>query len=222
MPQDFEQQAFAARFDGDDVALPAQDELSDTDLVRLLQRLLNDDVAFFAGIAVGKEIIGPLVVAGVDGRGVDEADKLDGLFAFELQLVDLLLIEQHIFPFFIFEALGDFVVLDGADARRHLLVADALSRRFVDLVELDLPLAARRGIEPDRNGDEGEAEIAGPKGTGCHTLNSYDARRKRRLASPIIAENGRSLRPVPGTSGGVLFDLIAVLVKHAFKRFRKA
>ena len=88
-----------ARLERDDVALAAQDELPDADLVGLVQRLHHDGVAFLGGIAIGKEVIGLLEIAGVDRRRIDEAHELDGLLALELQLVDLLLSRRTYLPF---------------------------------------------------------------------------------------------------------------------------
>src|SRR4029079_18396450 len=104
-----------ARFERHDVALPAQDELADTDLAGVLKRLLADDIALLGRVAVGTEIVSPTVEARGDSRGIDESHKLDGLLRFELQLIDLFLIEQDVFALLIFVALGDFLVLDRAD-----------------------------------------------------------------------------------------------------------
>ena len=154
MAQNFEQQPLPARLERDDVALAAQNEIADADLVGLVQRLQHDGVAFLGGIAVGKKVIGLLEIAGVDGRRFDEAHELDGLLALELQLVDLLLVEQDVLALLVLVALDDVLVLDRADAGRHLLVADALAGGLVDLVKLDLPLGAGGGIEADRDIDE--------------------------------------------------------------------
>ena len=114
--QNFEQQPLPAGLERDDVALAAQNKIADADLVRLVQRLQHDGVAFFGGVAVGKEVIGLLEIAGVDCRRLDEAHELDGLLALELQLVDLLLVEQDVFALLVLVALDDVLVLDRADA----------------------------------------------------------------------------------------------------------
>jgi hypothetical protein len=170
--QHLEDQALAQRLDGDDVAVAAQDELADADLAGVLQRLLDDDVAFVGKLAVGQEVIGRLVIAVVDRILVDEANELDGLLRLELQIVDLLGIDQDIFALLVFVALDDLLVLDGADARRDLLVADALTGRLVDLVQLDALLRAGCWVELDRDVDERKPQMAGPECAGCHTRYS--------------------------------------------------
>jgi len=103
----------------------AQDELADADFFRVLERLLEDDIAFVSHVAVGQEVIGRLEIARVDGVLIDEAGQLDGLLALELQLVDFLLVDQDIFALFVLVALGDLLVLDRTHAGRDLLIADA-------------------------------------------------------------------------------------------------
>src|SRR4029079_16576013 len=98
----------------------------------------------------------------------DETRELDGLLGFELELVDLLGIDQDVFALLVFVALDDLLVLHRTDARSDLLIANALARRLVDLVQRDASLGAGCRIELDRNVDERKPQMTGPEGAGCH------------------------------------------------------
>jgi len=129
---------------------------------------LQDGVALVGHVPVGHQVVRRFEKARVDGILVDETRELDGLLGFELELVDLLGVDQDVFALLVFVALDDLLVLDGPDARSDFLVADALARRLVDLVQCDASLRAGRRVELDRNVDERKPQMTGPEGAGCH------------------------------------------------------
>ena len=67
-------------------------------------------------------------------------------------------------------ALDDLVAVDRADARHDLLIFDALARRLVDLVELDLRAALGRRIDLHRDRHQGEPDLPSPNWTRSHRL----------------------------------------------------
>ena len=80
------------------------------------QRLAQDDECLFGKIVGGHDIIGLLEIDFVDVPRFDELGEFERLLAFELDPLDLVLVEQHIFAFGIFEALDDIVDIDQPDA----------------------------------------------------------------------------------------------------------
>ena len=139
-------------------------------------------------------------------------------FDFELEIVDLLLVDQDIFALLVFVALGDLLVLDRADAGRDLLVADALAGGLVDLVEGDGALGGGRRVEPDRDVDQGKPQMAGPERARCHTRNS--SKQTRTAKGPWPAQvrttgpNPCGSRENPHRPGSCRY-LIAIFLKHA-------
>lgn len=96
----------------------------------------------------------------IDFPLLDELDDIQRLFRLELDGLDLVGFEQHIFSALQLEALHDLVGVHGADTWYHPLVADALARGLVDLVEGDARAAVGRGIELDRHRNQRDPQCA--------------------------------------------------------------
>ena len=152
--QRLEQQAAAARLQRDDIFLAAHRELADADLLRGLQRIAQDDIGLLGEVVGRDDVIRLVEIDRVDVVLVDELDEVERLAALELDALDLLGVEQDIVALGDLVALDDLVAVDRADAGHDLLIFDALARRLVDLVELDLrrrswsPGTARPGSTP--------------------------------------------------------------------------
>src|SRR5204863_9575044 len=112
---------------------------------------------------------GLVVIALVDLRERHELVDLDGVRALELDCLELIIVHDDELVLAGLVALADLVAGDlFAGLAIHLLVADAVSRRLVDLAERDLLRARRRRRERDRARDERELEVALPIGTRRH------------------------------------------------------
>jgi hypothetical protein len=99
---------------------------------------------------------------------VDELHQVDRAPALQLDLVQLFRIEHHIFVLLDLEAFHDVLGFHRANAGRHLLIADALARRLVDLVQRRVLAAVHGGEELNPDGDEREPQIALPVGARGH------------------------------------------------------
>ena len=84
------------------------DELADSDLACLLQRIADHGIALVGVIAVGHEVIGLLPIATVDLGLVHEAHHVDRVLGLELELIKFLRVDQDVMPFGVFVALDDF------------------------------------------------------------------------------------------------------------------
>ena len=73
-------------------------------------RPLHDGIALVSLITIGNEVIGLLPIAAVDLVLVYEAHHVDGVFGFELEVIDLLWIDENVLPFGVLVAFDDFLV----------------------------------------------------------------------------------------------------------------
>src|SRR5215217_7156376 len=67
-----------------------------------------------------------------------------------------------------FVAFYDFVAVDRADARNHLFIFDALARRLVHLMELDLRATLRSRVKLNGDRHESDPDLSPPDGPRCH------------------------------------------------------
>ena len=131
-------------------------------LLRIPQRVAEDDERFFGKVVGGHHEIGLVEIHRVDVAKVDELDEVERLAAFQFDAFDLFRIEQDIMALGHLIALDDLVAVDGADPGHDLFIFDALARRLMDLVELDRRAALGRGIQLDRDRDEREPHLPAP------------------------------------------------------------
>ena len=157
-----QQQPASAGLQCDDIFLASHRELADADLLGRLQRIAQDDIGFLGEVVRWNDEIGLVVEHRVDVADVDELDEVQSLAALQLDAVDLLLVEEDIMPFGDLVALDDLVAVDGADARHDLLIFNALPRRLVDLMELDLGAAPGGGEQLHGDRHQRKADLSSP------------------------------------------------------------
>src|SRR3546814_983456 len=92
--------------------------LAEPDLSGPLERIAQHDERFLGEIVGGHHEIGLFVIEHVDLVRVDELRQLERLLRFELDRVDLVLVEQDIFALLVFISFHDLVGIDRADAGR--------------------------------------------------------------------------------------------------------
>jgi hypothetical protein len=137
-------------------------DLGDAHLLRLEERLADDKIALGRNLILGNDIIGPLVISGVDLPFIDELNQVDRFLAFQLEGLDFFRLKRHVDIGLDLIALDDVAVVNRSDTGDDLLVFDPLARRFVNLIEGDLRLAIHCRIEVDVDRDELQAEKASP------------------------------------------------------------
>ena len=130
--------------------------------------------------ALGGEVVGRLVIDGVDRLEVDEVDDLDGPGGPRLDRLELFGLDDHVLAATDVVALHDVGVVDlFAGPLVDPLVADPVGRPFLELVEVDgLVLGGR--IEAHRDADQAEAQGSGPD---C-------PRHGMLLSAPALGETG--------------------------------
>ena len=117
---------------------PRATMLAEADLLRRLQRIAEHDIGLARCLVVFRRHEIRLVEEdGVDLVLADELDEVDRALGLELDLVDLLVGEEDILALLDLVALDDVRGSTAPTAGHHLLVADALAARLVDLVEAD-------------------------------------------------------------------------------------
>src|SRR3546814_2602048 len=95
--QRLEHQPTPARLEADDIFAAPERKLAEPDLSGPLERLAQHDERFLGEIVGGHHEIGLFVIEHVDLVRVDELRQLERLLRFELDRVDLVLVEQDIF-----------------------------------------------------------------------------------------------------------------------------
>src|SRR5215216_6182397 len=108
-------------------------------------RVADDEIAFRGHLILGHDVIGTLVIAGIDLVSIDELHHVDGFLAFEPDCLDLLWIHHHIDIWLYLVSLDNVAALNASNTRHHLFVFDALAAGFVNLIELNLSPALGRG-----------------------------------------------------------------------------
>jgi hypothetical protein len=158
-----QQQPAAMRLDGDRMLAAREHDTAEPDLALLLQGAGDDLIGLRRDLAVGRHVIGLLEIDAVDLLGIDEGLEIDGLRRFNLDRIEVLVIEQDIL------ALVDLIALDdvGAiDLLAGLLVdhshAQPVMRRLAELVEPDAAGLRRGRGERHGTGDEGQAQVPAP------------------------------------------------------------
>src|SRR3546814_8108359 len=84
-----------ARLEADDIFAAPERKLAEPDLSGPLERLAQHDERFLGEIVGGHHEIGLFVIEHVDLVRVDELRQLERLLRFELDRVDLVLVEQE-------------------------------------------------------------------------------------------------------------------------------
>ena len=167
--QRLQQHAAAARLQRDDIFLAAHRQLADADLLRLAQRLAQDDERFLGKVVGGHDVIGLFDNTSRRCRAMSTNwTRSSVLRLSSLTALDLLGVEQHVMALRHLIALDDLVAVDRADAGHDLLIFDALARRLVDLVELDRRAALGRRIELDRDRDQRQPDLSPPNRSCRH------------------------------------------------------
>src|SRR3546814_2632894 len=100
--QRLEHQPTPARLEADDIFAAPERKLAEPDLSGPLERLAQHDERFLGEIVGGHHEIGLFVIEHVDLVRVDELRQLERLLRFELDRVDLVLVEQDIFALLVF------------------------------------------------------------------------------------------------------------------------
>src|SRR5215831_3584274 len=161
---------------------PVDDDARKAGEIFLAHGLADDGEGFFRHLVLWHDVIGFVEIDAVDFRHRDELLDVDGVRAFQGDVVELVVVDQDVLAFFDFIALDAILRLDllarlGIDN----LVADAVSGLAVDDVEADALAGAGGGVERHRAGDQRQFEKALPVRTRCHgsLLTQY-----RRLNAP--------------------------------------
>ena len=153
-------------------------------------------VDVLAGVAVGREVIGGIIVDRVDRRGVDELLDRHHLRAVDFDAVEVVVAQQQIF------ALAEFIAFDERAALQFLPGlavlrdhADAVAGLGIDEIEPDSGPVVAGVVEGHGAGHEGEAQVATPDGSCGHQA----------------ARSGRQDRPVsPRASASALSSSAAL------------
>jgi hypothetical protein len=169
----------APGFDGKNVLSVGEDDPCQRHAAFVLHGVADNAVGFLAALAIRHYVIRPLVVTLVDFLFGHELVDFDGVRVLVLDGLDLLSLD---FDEFALSQLvtPPFVRLFHYPARFfvHHLLAKAVTRPPIDLVEASLLRLTGGRIEGNRADDEGELEIAFPIRTRWH-----DALRKENLAT---------------------------------------
>src|SRR5262245_47588450 len=147
------------------------DELAHRHLLSLSECVTEYRVAFVSLVAIRKQIVGLLEIAAVDLVQIDKGLHVDGVLGFEFERVKLLGLDQDMVAFGVLVALYDVFLGHLPEAvlgLNALEVFDGLSTRLMNHAKGDSAFCGSRRVKPDRDEDEGEAEIARPNRNGGH------------------------------------------------------
>ena len=142
------------------------DELADSDLAGLLQRIADNGIALVGLVAIGHEIVGLLPISAVDLGLIHEAHYVDSVLGLQFEVVKFCGVNQDMMPLGVFVAFDDFLLrnLHKLVSLAHAFdVTDRLAARLMDHAERHRFLVGDSGGELDGNEDEGQAEIARPE-----------------------------------------------------------
>ena len=182
------------------VFLATQRQLTDGDEAVGVQRIADDAVALFGHVAIGQDEIGFVEIDRIDATSPDELHEFDGLPTFQLQRIDLVILEQDVLSAFDLVTQGDISRLDLALAGHNLLIADALLRGSVDLVKRDLLVRACRRDQSNGDGHQRETEMTFPEASpGIGHFDTPHAVQPATMQCPIVGN-------VPRNTGGGEID----------------
>src|SRR5436190_16951642 len=172
------------------VLLGAQDEAGDADLPRALHRLDQQRVRL-VGPAVRDQVVGVVVVDGIDLRQVDEVLDRDRLGRARVERLQFFLGDGDVAALADLESLDDvlpghFVAIDAADA----LLLDPAAVLVVQHVEAHL-LGGGGRVELDRYADQSEADRPAPD----RPRHGYATSFAPAMDGESALESGLSIRP---------------------------
>src|SRR3546814_19440559 len=102
---------------------------TESDLVRALQRLAQDDIGLLGQFVGGDDVIGLLIIEDVDLSLVDELAEFERMLALQLDRLDLLFVEQDVLALRQPVTLADVLPVDRADAGTALFIFYRLAAR---------------------------------------------------------------------------------------------
>src|SRR5260370_37510620 len=124
--------------DGDRVLPRRENDAAQPDLALVLHRARNDAISLGGDIPVGGDVIRLDEIDAIDLIGIDERLQVDGPRRFDLNRLEVVLVEQDILPFVDLIALDDVAALDLiAGFLIDQLDPEAIVRRLVELIEAD-------------------------------------------------------------------------------------
>ena len=165
--------ALVARLQHQDALAPEQHDAREAHHFLGAHGIADDGERFLADAVGGREIVGRVEIQLVDLVARHEALDIDGVVAFELDRLDLVVLDLDEL------ALGDLVALDlvvGLDRIAGLLVHElaphAIAGLAIEGAEGNALGRGGRGIKRHRTRDEGKLQIAFPVRPGCHDAGS--------------------------------------------------
>ncbi len=169
-PQRIGQHALAAGLDRQQPLALVQHHPAERDAVLPRHGLADDAKGFGRELAVRDQEIGVVPIDAVDVGHIDEMLDVDGAGGLELYRVDLLLGDHDVASLVDLIPLDDVRPFDRTGFRIGGDHADAVMGALVQHVEVHVARGRGRGVERHRTGDERQAQMALPGGTGGHGL----------------------------------------------------
>ena len=173
--QHFQHHSAPAGLERDKLFAAAHGQLAKADLPGLAQRVPQHGIGLLGQIIGRHHEIGLFIIEDVDRIGFHELDEVERLSALDLHRLDLILLQQDIIALRYLEALEDFLRIDRADARDHLVIMNGLARGFMDLTEAHRSAGFGGGVDFDRDGNQCQLDLALPK-SACGHVRPPDTR----------------------------------------------
>ena len=162
-------QSLAPRLEHDDALAAVEHDAGETHHVAFAHRLADHREGFGADLVIGHDVVGGVVVDGIDLRARHEMLDLDRMRALDLHVLQFFGFEQDVIvagDFVAFHAIGGLDEVAGLGV--DILLLQPVARIAVHHMEGDALAGARRREHRDGAGDQRQLQVALPIRSWCH------------------------------------------------------